>query len=211
MTPGGALPACLINIHSAAGVSNSSTEPLTTRALPHRVRNETSNQMLIGHRQASVVLVAISGRSISTNAFSRSRTPERPRSRNESLIDLDQCATRWRNQSGLVGAVSNEHPSRRCFGMSDSHRPSAVVEASKPLVAERRRPDRRGSVSPALIPLLRGSNASLFEFRGTSGEILAPVKGIVTGVLISGLFSAAPYLDHMTRLLLMAVTPDGHR
>ena len=43
--------------------------------------------------------------------------------------------------------------------MSQSHKPSTAVDASDPQVVERRRPGRIANVSPALIPLLRGSNA----------------------------------------------------
>ena len=73
--------------------------------------------------------------------------------------------------------------------MSDSYEPSTVVDASDPQVVERRRPGRIAHVSPALIPLLRDSN--VLPDSGESPEnAMAPVRGIVFGVLLSALFWA---------------------
>ena len=74
--------------------------------------------------------------------------------------------------------------------MSDSHEPSTVVEASDQQVVERRRSGRIARVSPALIPLLRGSNGPSPVSEESQEKDMAPARGIVFGVLISGLFWA---------------------
>ena len=73
--------------------------------------------------------------------------------------------------------------------MSDSHEPSTVVDASNPQVVERRRTGRIANVSPALIPLLRGSDV-LPDSEEYPDNAMAPARGIVFGVLISVLFWA---------------------
>ena len=73
--------------------------------------------------------------------------------------------------------------------MSDSHKPSTVVDASNPQVVERRRPGRIADVSPTLIPLLRGSDIPP-DAEESLDNAMAPARGIVFGVLISVLFWA---------------------
>jgi hypothetical protein len=74
--------------------------------------------------------------------------------------------------------------------MSQSHKPSTAVDASDPQVVERRRPGRIANVSPALIPLLRGSNAPPPDTEESLENDMAPARGIVFGALISVLFWA---------------------
>jgi hypothetical protein len=76
------------------------------------------------------------------------------------------------------------------FGMSDLREPIAVVEASNPAAAERRRPGVDASLSPALIPLFRGSNVLAPDSEEPQERGMPPARGIVFGVLISGMFWA---------------------
>jgi hypothetical protein len=76
------------------------------------------------------------------------------------------------------------------FGMSDSHNPSAVVEASNQAVAERRTPGSIASVSPALTALLRRSNVLAPDSEESQEKGVLPTRGILFGVAISGLFWA---------------------
>lgn len=52
---------------------------------------------------------------------------------------------------------------------------------------ERRRPGRIASVSPELIPLLRGQAESEPSAKDSPTDDLAPITGIAVGSLISGL------------------------
>jgi hypothetical protein len=98
----------------------------------------------------------------------------------------DQFRHHKKLSSGLNDRT--QHPSKGIFGMSGSHKSSAVVEAANPAVVERRRPGR--IASPPLIPLLRCSIAPAPDFEETREKEVAPARGIVFGVLISGLFWA---------------------
>ena len=73
--------------------------------------------------------------------------------------------------------------------MTDLLEPSIAVETPLSL-SERRRPDRRATVSPALIPLLRGGTVSLPVYEERRESDLAPAIGIAVSVLISGLIWA---------------------
>jgi hypothetical protein len=67
--------------------------------------------------------------------------------------------------------------------------PSIAVETPLSL-SERRRPDRITTVSPALIPLLRGGTVSSPACEERRESDLAPAIGIAVSVLISGLIWA---------------------
>jgi hypothetical protein len=76
------------------------------------------------------------------------------------------------------------------FGMSETHQTSAMVEATNPVVEERRRPGRIASVSSALISLLRGSTVPVPHSEKPHENRVPPARGIIFGVAISGLFWA---------------------
>jgi hypothetical protein len=76
------------------------------------------------------------------------------------------------------------------FGMFETHQPSPMVEATNPVVVERGRPGRIASVSSALIPLLRGSAVPVSSSERPQEHGVPPARGIVFGVVISGLFWA---------------------
>ena len=70
--------------------------------------------------------------------------------------------------------------------MSDSHKPSAVVEANP--VVERRRPGRIASASPALIPLLRGSIVPAAKSEEPQERGVPPARGLYSASSSLGCF-----------------------
>jgi hypothetical protein len=73
------------------------------------------------------------------------------------------------------------------FSMSGLHGSTHVIEQTDLGQVERRRPGRTENVNPALLPLLRGSEAPALDPDGYSENPLAPATGIMVGLLISGL------------------------
>ena len=73
--------------------------------------------------------------------------------------------------------------------MADLLEPSIAVETPLTL-SERRRPGRIATVSPALIPLLRGGTVSSPVVEERRANDLAPAIGIAVSVVISGLIWA---------------------
>ena len=73
--------------------------------------------------------------------------------------------------------------------MADLLEPSIAVETPLSL-SERRRPGRIATVSPALIPLLRGGAVSSPVCEERRESDLAPATGIAVSVVISGLIWA---------------------
>jgi hypothetical protein len=73
--------------------------------------------------------------------------------------------------------------------VADLLEPSIAVEIPLSLL-ERRRPGRIATVSPALIPLLRGGTVSSPVCEERRESDLAPAIGIAVSVVISGLIWA---------------------
>jgi len=73
------------------------------------------------------------------------------------------------------------------FGMSGPYSSTEVIEQTELGQVERRRPGRKNIVNPALLPLLRGSAAPALDLDDQSESPLRPAKGVLVGLLISGL------------------------
>jgi hypothetical protein len=86
-------------------------------------------------------------------------------------------------------AATTERASSGDFGMSGPYSSTEVIEKTELGQVERRRPGRKTIVNPALLPLLRGSAAPALDqdLDDQSENPLRPAKGVLVGLLISGL------------------------
>src|SRR5271165_2431743 len=86
-------------------------------------------------------------------------------------------------------SVGAARKAARIGDVTDLLEPSIAVE-TRLSFSERRRPGRLATVSPALIPLLRGGTVSSPVCEERRESDLAPAIGIAVSVLISGLIWA---------------------
>jgi hypothetical protein len=101
-----------------------------------------------------------------------------------TVVDLHQCVG-----GGCLAIFGSSSAAAGDLSVPDLQSLPQLDETA--LRVERRRPGRVENVSPELIPILRGINAPALHDDLDDMDDLAPARGIVTGLLISGVAWAA--------------------
>jgi hypothetical protein len=103
-----------------------------------------------------------------------------------TVVDLHQCVG-----GGGLAIFGSSSAAAGDLSVPDLQSLPQLDETADALRVERRRPGRVENVSPELIPILRGINAPALHDDLDDMDDLAPARGIVTGLLISGVAWAA--------------------